>query len=94
MQLSYYYSSINKYNPYIYGILFLSLCSYIASIVLFKSILDVYFIFDLDTMLKVMGIALASWLPIYLFNAIKKYCYPSDIDKLEMLDRNKNKVTL
>ena len=88
------YSSINKYNPYIYGILFLSLCSYIASIVLFKSILDVYFIFDLDTMLKVMGIALASWLPIYLFNAIKKYCYPSDIDKLEMLDRNKNKVTL
>jgi hypothetical protein len=59
-----------------------TLITYLLSIILFKSILDVYFIFEWIIILKILSLAIASWLPFYISNLIKNKCYPDDTDKL------------
>jgi hypothetical protein len=59
-----------------------TLVTYLLSIVLFKSILDVYLIFDIITIGKALFLAIISWLPFYIMNLISNKCYPEDTDKL------------
>jgi hypothetical protein len=59
-----------------------TLFTYLLSIILFKSILDVYLIFDILTIGKTLFLAIISWLPFYFMNRISNKCYPEDTDKL------------
>lgn len=59
-----------------------TLITYLLSIVFFKSILDVYLIFEWDTIAKTLFLAIISWLPFYIGGCIKNKCYPEETDKL------------
>lgn len=59
-----------------------TLITYLLSIIFFKSILDVYVVFDGMTILKTLFLATISWLPFYITNLIANKCYPEDTDKL------------
>jgi hypothetical protein len=59
-----------------------TLITYLLSIILFESILDVYYIYEWIIILKILSLAIASWLPFYIASFIKNKCYPDDTDKL------------
>ena len=59
-----------------------TLITYLLSIIFFKSILDVYLIFEWMIILKTLSLAIASWLPFYVSKLIKNQCYPEETDKL------------
>lgn len=63
-----------------------TLIIYFLSLWLLNSVLDLYFIFDVWSMLKVLGLAFASWLPFYIFNVVKTKCYPEEHEQIRMAE--------
>lgn len=63
-----------------------TLITYLLSIIFLKSILDVYLIFDIKTMLGTLFLAIISWLPFYIYHVFKYKCYPEDTDKLNLIE--------
>lgn len=63
-----------------------TLITYLLSIIFLKSILDVYFIFDIISIGKTMFLAVISWLPFYIYYVFKYRCYPEDTDKLNLIE--------
>jgi phospholipid-translocating ATPase len=88
------YLEIKKFNKEISIILFATCVTYLASLILFKSILDIYFIFDIKTFSRILLLAFLCWFPLYTFDKVKRMLWPSEINKLEMKELNKSKVTL
>lgn len=63
-----------------------TLIVYLATILIFKSILDVAFILNDLVWLKIIAITIASWMPFYLFFLFKKSLFPNTTEKLSGLD--------
>lgn len=70
-----------------------TLFTYLFSLIFFKSILDVYLIFDIVTIGKTLFLAIISWLPFYIYYIFKYKCYPEDTDKLNLIEINQDMVT-
>jgi hypothetical protein len=66
--------------------LFGTLIVYLLSLIFFKTVLDLYYIFDILTFSKILGLAVVSWLPFFLYNKLRTKCYPEAHEKLEMAD--------
>ena len=50
---------------------------------LLPNVLDIAYVFQIVTFLKIILIALVSWAPFYLASIIKKYFFPQEIEKLK-----------
>jgi hypothetical protein len=57
---------------------------YLLSLVLFKSVLDFAYIWDIVTFSKILGLAVGSWLPFYLYYKSRARCFPEAHEKLDM----------
>ena len=76
------YLEIKKYHWFMLVSFVATLIVYILTILLLNEYLDLYFIFDGETIGKVLAITLIAWAPFFVVNKIKKKCIPETIDKL------------
>ena len=76
------YLEIKKYHWFMLVSFVATLIVYILTILLLNEYLDLYFIFDGETIGKVLAITLIAWAPFFVVNKIKKKCNPETIDKL------------
>jgi len=76
------YLEIKKYHWFMLVSFVATLIVYILTILLLNEYLDLYFIFDWETIGKVLAITLIAWAPFFVVNKIKKKCIPETIDKL------------
>ena len=82
------YVEIKKFHKFMIFSLVGTLFTYLLTILLFDYILDVYFIFTLSTFIRILGIALASWVPFYIINWIRVKLYPEAHEKLNEVKKN------
>jgi hypothetical protein len=61
-----------------------TLVVYLISLVFLKSVLDLYYIFDVVTFGKILGLAVISWLPFFLYYKLRAKCYPEAHEKLDL----------
>lgn len=79
------YTQINKIHLIMVVSLLFSLTAYICSLVFLKTILDVYYL-ELRTIVILLLITLASWLPFYLIEKIRKCISPEVHEKLNYIN--------
>ena len=79
------YTEIRKFHKYMLISLFFTLSIYCLSLKFLKEILDVYYIYDLITISKILLITVISWLPFYISYKFKSYCYPEAHEKLNLI---------
>ena len=75
------YLEINKWHFFMAFALVGTTIVYTLTLLLLPSVLDVY-IFDIWTMLKILILSLIAWAPFFIYNKIKKKCFPQTIEKL------------
>jgi hypothetical protein len=68
--------------------LFGTLIVYLASLIFLKSLLDVYYIFEIKTLSKILLLTAVSWLPFYAYEKCRSYCYPEAHEKLNLIQEN------
>lgn len=78
------YSEINKLHPVMIFSFLFTITTYVASIVFFKSVMDVSYLSP-ENVLKLLCITVASWLPFFIINKIRKICSPKSFEKLNNL---------
>jgi phospholipid-translocating ATPase len=88
------YTEINKFHPFMVFCLLATGIVYLLTLILFKNILDVASIFEGEVFLKILLIAIASWLPFFLINRIKKKFFPETAEKLNLVNSNNNIINL
>jgi hypothetical protein len=72
-----------------------TLITYFLTMIFLTSIIDIKFIFHIWTLLKIFGIALVGWLPIFIHVKIKEKIYPEAHEKLNNLKKSMpNKIIL
>ena len=79
------YTEINKFHIFMILSLIGTGFFYLLSLVLLKSILNVYYIFQKDFIIKIGIISIVSWIPFFIINKIKKKCFPKTIEKLNAI---------
>jgi hypothetical protein len=67
-----------------------TLFTYLFSLIFLKSILDVYYIFDIVTISKILALAIVSWLPFFLYYKLRARCFPEAHEKLEVVEESEN----
>ena len=78
------YTKINKLH-YIMVLSFtFTIIAYVSSLIFLKSVLDFYYL-NLDTIGKLLGLTLISWLPFYLIDRIRKRIIPKVHEKLNYI---------
>jgi phospholipid-translocating ATPase len=82
------YSEIKNFHKYMLFSLFGTLIVYLASLIFLKSLLDVYYIFDIKTLSKILLLTAVSWLPFYAYEKCRSYCYPEAHEKLNLIQEN------
>ena len=75
------YLEINKWHFFMAFALVGTTIVYTLTLFFLPSVLDVY-IFDVWTMLKILILSLIAWAPFFIYNKIKKICFPQTIEKL------------
>ena len=80
------YVEIKTFNKYIYYSLIGTGISYLLSLLLLKDLLNVVYIFDLNTVKMIVLVAIVDWLPIQIFVWIRKKCVKSLNEKYEEKD--------
>ena len=80
------YVEIKTFNKYIYYSLIGTGISYLLSLLLLKDLLNVVYIFDLNTVKMIVLVAIVDWLPIQIFVWIRKKCVKSLNEKYEEND--------
>jgi phospholipid-translocating ATPase len=68
------YVEIKTFNKYIYYSLVGTGITYLLSLLLLKDLLNVVYIFDLNTLKMIVLVAVVDWLPIQIFVWIRKKC--------------------
>jgi hypothetical protein len=63
-----------------------TLIIYCLSLVLLKSTLDVYFIWDAVTFGKILALAVISWFPFFISYKLKSKCFPEPYEKLHIAE--------
>jgi hypothetical protein len=65
-----------------------TLITYFLTMIFLTSIIDFYYLIHGWTLLKIFGIALVGWLPVYLHRKIKERLYPEAHEKLNNLKKS------
>ena len=78
------YTEIQKFHIFMTASLIGTAVTYTLTLVFFPSILDVYFIFELDIIWRIALIAVICWFPFYLCAIIKKKFFPEEYEKLNL----------
>ena len=81
------YTEIKKFHKYMLISLFITLLIYLLSLIFLKEILDVYYIYDLITISKILMLTIVSWIPFYISYKFKSYCYPEAYEKLNLIEQ-------
>ena len=82
------YTEINKFHIFMIVSLIGTGGCYLLSLVLLKSVLNVYYIFQWDFIWRIGTISLISWLPFFIINRIKKKCFPQTTEKLNAISND------
>jgi len=82
------YTEINKFHIFMIVSLIGTGGCYLLSLVLLKSVLNVYYIFQWDFIWRIGTISIISWLPFFIINRVKKKCFPKTIEKLNAISRD------
>ena len=77
------YMEINKCHRFMWVALISTCLIYTLSLLIFPNVLDIYYIFHLDTFWRIILISLIAWAPFYIINRLKKYFFPQEIEKLK-----------
>ena len=77
------YMEINKCHRFMLVALISTCLIYTLSLLIFPNVLDIYYIFHLDTFWRIILISLIAWAPFYIINRLKKYFFPQEIEKLK-----------
>jgi phospholipid-translocating ATPase len=83
------YSEIKFLHPVMCFSLIITLFSYVGSLVFLKSILDVSYL-DFNTIVNIVVMTVASWLPFYLYNKVRMCLWPEAHEKVNTLVNIKN----
>ncbi len=75
------YMEINKCHYFMVFALLSTLLVYTLTLFLIPEQLDIY-ILDISTLIKILILALIAWAPFFIYNKIKKICFPQTIEKL------------
>lgn len=80
------YSQINTIKPIMLYSLFITLISYICSLIFFKSLLDVSYL-SIDNLLKISLATLISWFPFYIYNSLRQCLWPEVHEKINNMNK-------
>jgi len=58
--------------------------AYILSYLFLKSVLDFYYL-NWQTVIKIIIITLITWMPFYIVDKFKRFCYPEAHEKLNSI---------
>lgn len=77
------YSEIKNFHRLMFFSLAATLFVYILSLILMKEILDVYYIFDIITLAKILFLTGISWLPFYIYEVCRFKLFPEAHEKID-----------
>lgn len=72
--------------------IFGTLVIYLLSMIFLRSIIDIDFLFHNWAALKVFGIAVINWLPVFLHKKLKARLFPQEHEKLNRLQSNEQTI--
>ena len=76
------YMEIKKFHKFMVIALFATFSVYTLCLWLLPSVLDIAYIFQLDTVWKILVISVVAWIPFFIVSRVKKYFFPKEIEKL------------
>ena len=76
------YTEINKVHWFMIFSLLGTCVVYTLTLAFLNNYLDIYFVIQKDIFWKIIVIAVVAWMPFFLTNKIKKYCFPQEYDKV------------
>ena len=79
------YMEIKKFHKFMIISLLATFIVYTLCLWLLPSVLDIAYIFQLDTFWKILVISLVAWIPFYAISRIKKCFFPQEIEKLHQI---------
>jgi phospholipid-translocating ATPase len=83
------YSEIKNFQRLMLFSLAGTLLVYILSLILLKEILDVYYIFDIISLAKILFLTAISWLPFFTYEKFRSYLFPEAHEKLNLIQEIK-----
>jgi phospholipid-translocating ATPase len=81
------YTEIKEFHWFMGLALIGTAVTYSLTLIFFKSILDVVFIFEPYIIWRIAVIALACWAPFFLLSKVKRKCFPEEYEKLNISNR-------
>jgi phospholipid-translocating ATPase len=81
------YTEIKEFHWFMGLALIGTAVTYSLTLIFFKSILDVVFIFEPYIIWRIAVIALACWAPFFLLSKVKRRCFPEEYEKLNISNR-------
>ena len=76
------YTEINKLHWFMIFSLLGTVVVYTLTLAFLNNYLDIYFVIKKDIFWKIIVIAVIAWMPFFIANKIKKYCFPQENDKV------------
>ena len=81
------YTEIQEFHWFMGFSLIGTAITYSLTLLLFRSILDVVFIFELYIIWRIAVIALGCWAPFFILSKVKRKCFPEEYEKLNISNR-------
>ena len=76
------YTEINKLHWFMIFSLLGTCAVYTLTLMFLTNYLDIYFVIKKDIFWKIIVISVVAWIPFFIANKIKKYCFPQEYDKV------------
>ena len=77
------YSEIKKCHWFMAISLLATFIVYTLTLFFLPSVVDIYYIIQLDPLWKMLVISLAAWLPFFIVSLIKRCCFPKEYEKIQ-----------
>ena len=76
------YTEINKLHWFMIFSLLGTCAVYTLTLTFLNNYLDIFFVIKKDSFWKIIVISVVAWMPFFIANKIKKYCFPQEYDKV------------
>ena len=77
------YMEIKKFHRFMIISLVATFTVYTLCLWLLPSVLDIAYVFQWETIWKILVISIVAWAPFFIVSRIKKYLFPKEIEKLK-----------
>ena len=77
------YMEIKKFHKFMIISLVATFTVYTLCLWLLPSVLDIAYVFQWETIWKILVISVVAWAPFFIVSRIKKYLFPKEIEKLK-----------